>query len=419
MRDRFFLYAFIVALSFVLFLAGGVSTYFKYFPYSWIDEATMASQALIKQNKIVKSQLREAEKEAKSKSKYKVTIHKNKKDASHILINGVIPHGAILISTSGKKLHQWQYDSGVGTYWRETHVYPNGDILVVSENRSKSPHGLVFVKLDKNSKMIWKYGPHIHHTIHITQNNEIMILRHDFSKNQGEITNVRPGSKYLEDFIVTLDSNGKKLHEISILKAILNSRYKKWMHNNPKEYQKWDILHTNSAVTLSKEKAHAFPMFQEGDILISMRSLSAIAVIEPKTGKLKWAKKGKWQMQHDAEFLDDGSIMLFDNRGISKKEARILKYFPQSNKFEVIHSGTKDQPFTSETMGSQQLLENGNVFITESRAKRLFELNPKTKEVVWELIGSKKKRFISAAHKYPENYFTFLPKAKNATDSKN
>lgn len=419
MRDRFFLYAFIAALSFMLFLAGGISTYFKYFPYSWIDEAVMASEALIKQNKIVKRQLREEKKEAKSKSKYKVTINKNKKDASHILINGMIPHGAILISTSGKKLHQWQYDSGVGTYWRDSYAYANGDILVVTENSSKSPHGRNFVKLNKNSKVLWKYRAKIHHTIHITQNNEIMILRHEFSKNRGEIGNVSTGSKYLEDFIVTLDSNGKKLREISILKAILNSPYKKWMHNSPKEYQKWDILHTNSAVTLSKEKAHAFPMFQEGDILISMRSLSAIAVLDAKTEKLKWAKKGKWQMQHDAEFLDDGSIMLFDNRGIGKKEARILKYFPQNDAVEVIHSGTKDQPFISEIMGSQQPLKNGNLFIVESRAKRIFELNPKTKEVIWKLMGPKSKRLISAAHKYPENYFTFLPKAKNATDSKN
>lgn len=416
MRDRFFLYAFIAALFFMLFLAGGISTYFKYFPYSWIDEAVTAKNALIKQNKIIEKQLREEN--ATNKSSYRVIINKNKSDPSYILLTGFTMRRALLIDTSGKKIHQWQYGTIQGTYWRDLHAFPNGDLLVVRENDSKTPHGQSLIKLDKNSKLMWEYKAHVHHAIHVQPNNNILILEHRFSDNLGEVTNVKLGSKYLSDYAVTLSQDGKKIYEISILDAILKSPYKEWLINTRKNKEEWDITHTNSITSLNKKMAAAFPMFNAGDILISIRSLNAIAVIDPKTNEIKWAKKFIWKMQHDAEFLNDGSIMLFDNIGKSKNESRILKYFPENNAIQIVYAGSKQKPFKSYVMGAQQLLENGNILVTESTARRVLEINPKTKNILWKLKSHKKKRFISPAHKYSPDYFTFLSKTTQTPNHK-
>jgi hypothetical protein len=58
-------------------------------------------------------------------------------------------------------------------------------------------------------------------------------------------------------------------------------------------------------------------------------------------------------------------------------------------------------------LGKVQVLENGNVLITEATAGRAFEINSKD-EIVWEFINKYDDRsaaVVTQAIRYPNNYF--------------
>jgi len=74
-----------------------------------------------------------------------------------------------------------------------------------------------------------------------------------------------------------------------------------------------DMFHPNDVEILSQEMAPHFPMFQAGDILISLRNINTISVIDRKSHKIKWFARGPWRRQHDPDFMETGEISVFNN----------------------------------------------------------------------------------------------------------
>ena len=55
-------------------------------------------------------------------------------------------------------------------------------------------------------------------------------------------------------------------------------------------------------------------------MLISLRNLDTIAVLDRQKRSVIWAAGGIWRIQHDAEFLDNGHLLLYDNFGSFKRD---------------------------------------------------------------------------------------------------
>ena len=69
-----------------------------------------------------------------------------------------------------------------------------------------------------------------------------------------------------------------------------------------------------------------------------MRNLDAIAVVDPELRAVVWAARGPWQALHDAQVLDNGNVLLFDNQGLPKG-SRVLEYDPRTQAFPWSWSG--------------------------------------------------------------------------------
>jgi hypothetical protein len=143
-----------------------------------------------------------------------------------------------------------------------------------------------------------------------------------------------------------------------------------------------DVLHTNSVKVLSTALAPKFPLFKPGQVLLSLRTASMIAVLDLPTRKVVWAARGIWKSQHDAQFLDNGHLLLFDNLG-SPWGSRVIEYDPVSQAVPWWYSGDKDKPFINTFRGSNQRLPNGNTLIVDSAGLRVFEVT-RNKKIVWQ-----------------------------------
>lgn len=143
-----------------------------------------------------------------------------------------------------------------------------------------------------------------------------------------------------------------------------------------------DPFHANDVEPLRPEMAAAFPEFEAGDLLISLREANLVAVIDPDDGTLKWWQHGPWLKQHDPDFQPDGTITVFDNH-TGSGESRILRVHPSTHSVETVFAGSEAAPFYGWQRGKHQVLANGNVLVAEAEQGRVFEVAPDG-GLVWE-----------------------------------
>jgi hypothetical protein len=145
------------------------------------------------------------------------------------------------------------------------------------------------------------------------------------------------------------------------------------------------LLHANSVRVLPRALAAKFPLFKPGQLLISLRNLDLLAVVDRERRSVVWASGGIWRAQHDAEFLENGHLLLYDNLGAFDKHTRIVEFNPLTQAIPWCYAHENSTPFSASKRGMKQRLPNGNTLIVDPDNNRLFEVT-RDKEVVWEIF---------------------------------
>jgi hypothetical protein len=300
----------------------------------------------------------------------------------------------------GNTVHEWQMplekltgkrDAGMDiqpSAKRLTVAYPrllpNGDLLAVISIAAYTPWGWGVVKLDKDSNLLWEYKKPAHHDLDVDADGRIYALLHRVIRSPWPGLE-RIATPFLDDQIAVLGPDGREQAVVSILEAIQNSDYESLLMYADPDREKGDLLHVNSITWLDAEAASFFPNAKPGNVLISIRQLDVLAIVDLDIPTVKWALRGPWRLQHDPDVLNNGNVLLFDNRGDMKNggTSRILEFDPQSLEISWEYPGDRDEVLYTSIYGSQQRLNNGNTLISESNNGRILEVT-RSGDVVWE-----------------------------------
>jgi hypothetical protein len=290
------------------------------------------------------------------------------------------------------------------------HLYPNGDLLVVFHGLEGDANGYGLAKIDKKSNVLWAYPARVHHDVDVGEDGTIYAIKYEINREAPKGLETLP-TPWLEDKLVVLSPDGKELRRpIPILPALLESPYAPLLSSlrNPDKGASAgqgpaDVLHMNFVQVLRRDLAPKFPSFKAGQILFSARDIDTIGVLDPKTGAVVWAAQGPWRHQHDAQFLENGRLMLFDNLG-SPAGSRVLEYDPRTQALPWSYPGRVGTPFLSRERGMSQRLPNGNTLIVNSEGKQLLEVTG-DRRVVWSRsFGA----FICSGRRYSREQLPFL-----------
>jgi hypothetical protein len=265
-------------------------------------------------------------------------------------------------------------------YFFACHLYPNGDLLAVYHGTGDTPYGYGLVKLDKDANVLWTFSENVHHAVDVAEDGTIYVLTHRIIHEVPHGLDI--SAPALVDDLVRLSPQGEELQRIPVLEAFRDSPFASLLTlrisgSGPL----WDVLHTNAVVVLRSSLASHFPLFKEGQVLLSLRELDTLAVVDPEKRAVVWAARGPWQGQHDPHFLDNGHLLLFDNRG-SPRQARVLEYDPETQACPWSYSSESSPPFYSPIQGRCQRLANGNTLIVDSKDGVLLEVTA-DKKLVW------------------------------------
>jgi hypothetical protein len=360
----------------------------------------------------------------------------------------------LLVGEDGHILHRWTaenriFNPDILTWWGtvttrkgfsvdDAQLLPQGDVILIQVQMDVNNfRGQRLVRLDSESHVVWQVPGNFHHLIDLAGNPQSIYTT--TSRLVTALPEVGPPIKnvgYMEDWVEVYTMDGKKTHEWSIIDAFARSPYRTWLTsfeidipdlqriNIPRGHILYDLFHLNSVQYLDAMKAKALPGAQEGDLLLSLRGLNALAVFRPKTGTIVWAGKGPWRHQHNARVDDDGKLYIFDNEGrqVIKPDAwaqakeelqtRVIRYNPYNGQMEEIFASPQLNSFY---LGNYQQLADGSWLICSPQRSRIFLLSA-DKSIDWEMrtvpnlavedvpLGKQ----ISMMHYYPASALSFL-----------
>jgi len=293
--------------------------------------------------------------------------------------------GAWLIDMLGRFVNYWEvgYEPGC-----DAQLLPNGNLLYMGKVSDGFLAGLegaggIILELDWNGKLIWQYeDPYLHHTFYRMRNGNTLVLK--WVKIPVDIAaKVKGGDAGTErdgimwgDAIQEITADGKVTWE--------------WIGH---EHIRPEVPRCPICPRDTWTHANAIIELSDGNIITSFMKMDTIAIIDKKTGDIKW-QWGTSELAHQycPTILDSGNILVFDNGfhayGFPSGFSRVLEIDLKANRmvwaYEGGEIGTK---LYSSSMGNCQRLPNGNTLICEGTTGRIFEVTPSS-ELVWEFVNN-------------------------------
>jgi hypothetical protein len=292
-----------------------------------------------------------------------------------------------LIDMEGRVVHTWNMPEPPGLHG---YLTERGSLLYMGNTpndrfigRSRF-HGGVVREVDWEGDVLWEVRqPDQSHDAQRLRSGNVLLLCS--TPLPDEIAaNVRAGQSGIQQPEGRL--NGDYMQEMTVDGQIV-WEWRSWEHLNPEEY----------AINVPQDECVVWPQgdsiseMPDGNILISFRNISTVAMIARQSGDIYW-KLGAPPLsgQHAPYILSNGNILLVDNGphqlGETAPCSRVLEIDPITKGRVWQYVDTPPWNFYSPSISNAQRLPNGNTLICEGCFGRMFEVTTGG-EIVWEYIN--------------------------------
>jgi hypothetical protein len=290
-----------------------------------------------------------------------------------------------LIDIEGRVVHQWKLPYPPGSYG---YLLPNGNLFYsgkTAENLDRFPwwfKGGIVLEANPSGEIVWKYShPDHHHDARRLANGNVIVLATERISPElaGRVKGGLPGTEWNGSILADV------LHEVTPAGEIVWT-WHAYEHLDPDI----DII-TSSDRREEWSHANTVGELADGNIIVSLRNLSTVAIIERRTGKIVW-RVGRETLshQHYPNELDNGNILIFDNgtyrETIALNYSRVIEVDRRTKRIVWEYTDNPPHNFFSPYISGAQRLPNGNTLITEGNYGRLFEVTF-NKEIVWEYVN--------------------------------
>ncbi|MBT5031152.1 MAG: aryl sulfotransferase [Proteobacteria bacterium] len=297
------------------------------------------------------------------------------------------PLGALntfIINMAGEVVHSWDLPFEPGNYG---YLLPNGNMLSAVRTPD-GPRGLpakggLMQERDWDGKVLWEFQDDLqHHDFRRCKNGNTLYLRWELLKEESEkrIQGGLAGSEHDDgiwgDVIREIEADGTVVWE--------------WRAEDCEEMYSFPI----NPMCPRHEWCHANSITQlnNGDVLINFRYNHLMAIIDRKTKEFKWHLCDyAYGQQHSVYMMENGNIMFFANGanvlGVGPEAgSRVIELNPESKQAVWQYAGKPSFSFFSWFISNAERLASGNTSILEGIKGRLFEVTPEGK-IVWEYIS--------------------------------
>jgi len=288
-----------------------------------------------------------------------------------------------LIGMKGEVLHQWSHPNKPGNY---AYLLPNGNLLWSGETKAGPKpgggKGGLLREYDWDGNVLWEYqddGQH-HDFQRLKNGNTIYIGWEQMPPEaQARMIGAEAGSEDPDgltwsDYLREVSPSGETVWEWHAYSDMDIEDFPLHIMSTRKEF-----LHCNACKELPN-----------GDIMLSFRKNSMIAVVDKKTKKItkKW-QNDEWGQQHDCQLLENGNILFFAN-GIHVSggiySSKVIEFDWDTGNEVWSYSGSPPWTMFSPNISGAQRQGNGNTLICEGLNGRILEVSTDG-EIVWDYVS--------------------------------
>ena len=288
---------------------------------------------------------------------------------------------------TGTTQHAWQLDVGVlfadaskedaaglwqwqPQFFRAIHptATRDGGLLIKG-------HGTPLVRIGPCGSIHWVQDEdEFHHSIEPDGQGNFWVPSHIRPNSFG------PDANFTDDGLALVSPAGDIVFNRSLSRIFMDNGLTSLLFSIPGDGYDSDPLHLNDIQPVPGNG----PFWKEGDLFLSLRSPSLVALYRPSTNKILWYRQGPWLSQHDVDVVDDRTIAVFSNNTYSIGEGSVVD---GSNEVIFFEFGTEKMthPFqaamvkekiATDEEGLWDLTPDGFAMIEDNRAGRLLVLRP-------------------------------------------
>lgn len=304
-------------------------------------------------------------------------------------------HRIKVVDALGATIHEWHIDWF--QIWPDAEHLPEN--LVPQSRPGASVHGTVLlddgsvafnfeylgmVRLDPCGDVMWRLPYQTHHSLTLTERSTFWA--------SGRRTHEQPVERlpgyeppFFEPTALEVSMDGDILTEISLFDVLLKNNLKGLLYMTNGLPVTGDIVHLNDVEEFPSTMAQG--VFRHGDIMVSLNFVNSIIVFDHTTHKVRFATTGQYAHQHDPDFVDGNTILVFDNNYIGAssqvESSRIELLSAVTGESSLRFAGSTVEKFYTHSQGKHQLLANDNILITEAQKGRAFAIDSSGR-IVWE-----------------------------------
>lgn len=334
--------------------------------------------------------------------------------AGYYLLTYPVLGKAELIDSAGRIVRTW---SGAPDRWERAALAPDGDLLVLARETIDRESGKrrMLIRLTFDGRRVWKCVLPAHHYVESLPDGRLALLTSRWRK----VPELFGDEAVIDNGFAILSAGGKTFESEQSLYEMLAARpdiVQFRASSIAGRGQAWrDFLHANYFQRMrGGALAQRHALYAAGNLLVTLRQQDTIAMFDLAQAEVIWAwGQGEIIGPHDAKVLENGHILLFDNRSRTGEPeesngwSRVLEVDPLSE--EIVWEYRADPPaeFFSATRGTVERLDSGNTLICSSNQGRVFEVTSEG-EVVWEYrtphMDDEGKRAVLRADHYPRSF---------------
>ncbi len=315
----------------------------------------------------------------------------------YTLVTPLYGNACYLVDMNGRFVHQWQFDDI--QVWNPK-LMGNGNLILMGLERSLQPpppeqdqgtppfevrirrfggNNSVLREVNWEGEVLWEHrDPTMHHDYHRFDNGNVMYiscveLSEDLSRQiRGGFRPPRePRMPLVGDDLVEVDPQGNEVRRIHT----------------------WELFDPRRDPICPLEARHEWTHINSvdvnpaGDIVISCRNNSRVAIIDGASGEMTW-KYGSPNTahQHHATWVGPDHVQIFDNgmhRVGALSTSSVIEVDPTKSEVVWRYEGTPREQFFSGHISGAARLEGGNVLVCEGTSGRLLEVT-RSGEPAWE-----------------------------------
>lgn len=316
---------------------------------------------------------------------------------------------AFITDHEGKILHKWEFDpAGLFTPddFKAFTGYPDprnlnvqgvdmdadGNLIVVFQGRNVFPYQVGIAKFDWNSKLLWIKIDNSHHWPKVGPDGRIYTPIAKIERGAQTVAATPQPSEcksgaIFQEGVRVLAPDGTTLKEFWMKDVVKASDMQGLAYSVRNDC---DPYHVNGIDLVTAATAARLPELRAGDLLVSLRSSSALVVLDQDTGLIKHIVSGPMVAQHSPHALLNGNFAVFDNLGGLDTEngTRVLEINSISGVGRTLFPRDKSAPggdLSSDAQGTIAFsADQARMLVGETLGGRVFEVDTATGAPLWQ-----------------------------------